>query len=125
MENEIPTVEKPINKWIISQINQKIGDATEALEGFQTRKALQAGLFLFRKDVDYYLNRITSIEQEEKDTLTYINENKVYLIKPYTYINNSGLVIKYLLSFLNINTKNILVLVDDINLKFCEIRLRY
>ena len=72
LENEIPTVEKPINKWIISQINQKIGDATEALEGFQTRKALQAGLFLFRKDVDYYLNRITSIEQEEKDTLTYI-----------------------------------------------------
>lgn len=56
---------------------------------------------------------------------TYINENKVYLIKPHTYINNSGLVIKYLLSFLNINTKNILVLVDDINLKFCEIRLRY
>ena len=83
LENEIPTVEKPINKWIISQINQKIAVATEALEGFQTRKALQSSLFLFRKDVDYYLNRITEVEQEEKDTLTYIINTWIRLLSPF------------------------------------------
>ena len=61
IENNAPIVEKPINKWIISQINRKISTATDALEKFQTRKALQSSLFLFRKDVDYYLNRITII----------------------------------------------------------------
>ncbi len=64
--NSIPEVEKPINKWIISQINQKIQTATDALEGFQTRKALQASLFLFRKDVDYYLNRVSEVQMRKK-----------------------------------------------------------
>ena len=95
LENEIPTVEKPINKWIISQINQKIGEATEALEGFQTRKALQAGLFLFRKDVDYYLNRITSIEQEEKDTLTYIVNTWIRLLSPFVPYTTEEIWDKY------------------------------
>ena len=95
LENEIPTVEKPINKWIISQINQKIGEATEALEGFQTRKALQAGLFLFRKDVDYYLNRITSIEQEEKETLTYIVNTWIRLLSPFVPYTTEEIWDKY------------------------------
>ncbi|MCD7781539.1 MAG: leucine--tRNA ligase [Methanosphaera sp.] len=83
LENTIPEVEKPINKWIISQINNKIQVATDALEGFQTRKALQASLFLYRKDVDYYLSRITSITQEEKDTLTYIVNTWIRLLSPF------------------------------------------
>lgn len=83
LDNEIPEVEKPINKWIISQINKKISIATEALEGFQTRKALQASLFLFRKDIDYYLNRITTISDEEKETLTYITNTWIRLLSPF------------------------------------------
>ncbi len=82
-DNTIPEVEKPINKWIISQINKKVEEATEALEGFQTRKALQASLFLFRKDVDYYLNRLTEIAQEEKETLTYIVNTWIRLLSPF------------------------------------------
>ncbi len=83
LENEIPSVEKPINKWIISQINNKIEVETEALEGFQTRKALQACLFLFRKDVDHYFNRITDIGEEEKATLTYILNTWIRLLSPF------------------------------------------
>lgn len=82
-ENEIPNVEKPINKWIISQINRKIVEATEALEGFQTRKALQASLFLMRKDIDYYLKRITEITDEEKQTLIYIINTWIRLLSPF------------------------------------------
>ena len=83
LENEIPKVEKPINKWIISQINKKISIATEALDGFQTRKALQASLFLFRKDVDHYFNRITEISDEEKATLIYILNTWIRLLSPF------------------------------------------
>ncbi|MBE6493517.1 MAG: leucine--tRNA ligase [Methanosphaera stadtmanae] len=83
LENEIPSVEKPINKWIISQINNKIEVETEALDGFQTRKALQASLFLFRKDVDHYFNRITDIGDEEKATLTYILNTWIRLLSPF------------------------------------------
>ena len=95
LENEIPKVEKPINKWIISQINQKIGVATEALEGFQTRKALQSSLFLFRKDVDYYLNRITEIEEEEKETLTYIINTWIRLLSPFVPYTTEEIWDKY------------------------------
>ncbi len=81
--NSIPEVEKPINKWIISQINQKIQTATDALEGFQTRKALQASLFLFRKDVEYYLNRVSEVTDEEKETLIYILNTWIRLLAPF------------------------------------------
>ena len=83
LEDKAPQVTKSINKWIISQINQKISEATEALEGFQTRKALQASLFLFRKDIDHYLNRITRIESEEKETLKYILNTWIRLLSPF------------------------------------------
>lgn len=95
LNNEIPTVTKSLNKWIISQINQKIGMATEALEGFQTRKALQASLFLFRKDVDYYLNRITSIESEEKETLKYILNTWIRLLSPFVPYTTEEIWDKY------------------------------
>lgn len=83
IENNAPIVKKPINKWIISQINRKISTATDALEKFQTRKALQSSLFLFRKDVDYYLNRITIIGEEEKETLIYLVNTWIRLLSPF------------------------------------------
>ncbi|AWX32724.1 leucine--tRNA ligase [Methanosphaera sp. BMS] len=83
VENEVPKVNKAINKWIISQVNKNIGVATQALEGFQTRKALQSSLFLFRKDVDHYLNRITEVSSEEKDTLNYIVNVWIRLLAPF------------------------------------------
>ena len=79
----MPNVTKPINKWILSQINQKIAESTEALEGFQTRKALQSSLFLYRKDVDYYLSRITDVGDEEKETLNYILNTWIRLLSPF------------------------------------------
>ena len=94
-ENSIPNVEKSINKWIISQVNKKIEEATEALEGFQTRKALQASLFLFRKDVDHYLNRITDIGSEEKETLNYILNTWIRLLSPFVPYSTEEIWEKY------------------------------
>lgn len=76
---------KFINKWILSQVNQRIKNVTEALEKFQTRKALQEGFFLFRKDVDHYLKRVKPwIELEEtKEILRYVMKVWVKLVAPF------------------------------------------
>ncbi|MBI1932725.1 MAG: aminoacyl-tRNA hydrolase [Ignavibacteriales bacterium] len=46
------------------------------------------------------------------------------LIKPTTYVNNSGLVIKYLLEKYDIKSDDILVIYDDVNLDLGNIRIR-
>lgn len=82
-------IKKPINAWLLSQVNMRIKDATEALEGFQTRKALQEALFLFKKDIDHYLHRIEhelddmQTRQEISNVLTYVLSNWIRLMAPF------------------------------------------
>ena len=64
-----------------------------------------------------------------KDKYAYISEIKnnntnLYLIKPTTYMNKSGIAVDHWLKELNIKKKDILILVDDINLPFATLRLR-
>ncbi len=86
---ELGEVKKPINKWILSQFNMRIKDATEALEGFQTRKALQELLFIFKKDIDHYFHRIEhelddgETKKEISNVLTYILSGWVRLMSPF------------------------------------------
>ncbi len=74
-----PKVEKPINKWMLAQVNMRINEATEALEGFQTRKALQDAFFLFKKDIDHFFYRIEH-ETEDKIAMKEISEVMVYIL---------------------------------------------
>lgn len=82
-------IELPINAWILSQLNQRIKDATEALEGFQTRKALQEALFLFKKDVDHYFYRIepelndANVRNEISNVLIHVLGNWIRLMAPF------------------------------------------
>lgn len=77
-------IEMPINSWILSQVNMRIRDATQALEGFQTRKALQEVLFLFKKDIDYYFRRIEGeLNSEISNVLIYILNNWIRLMSPF------------------------------------------
>lgn len=46
------------------------------------------------------------------------------LLKPSTYVNRSGKAVRYWLQKKKINKKNLLVIVDDMNLQFGQIRLR-
>lgn len=48
---------RPIDRWLISRLNRRIADATEALEGFQTRKALQTIFYELFNDVAWYMRR--------------------------------------------------------------------
>ena len=85
----VQEVKKPINNWILSQFNMRIKDATEALEGFQTRKALQELLFIFKKDIDHYFHRIEhelndeETKKEISNVLTYILSSWIRLMAPF------------------------------------------
>lgn len=46
------------------------------------------------------------------------------LAKPTTYVNNSGIAVKDLKSFYNIPVKDVLVVVDDINIEEFDFRLK-
>ncbi len=74
-----PKVDKPINKWMLAQVNMRIMEATEALEGFQTRKALQDSFFLFKKDIDHFFYRINH-ETEDQTAMEEIAEVLVYVL---------------------------------------------
>ncbi|HMK54251.1 MAG TPA: leucine--tRNA ligase [Methanobacteriaceae archaeon] len=87
---DAPTVTNSINTWMVSQVNQRVKDATEALEGFQTRKALQESLFLFKKDIDHYLYRVDvqmndpDTKEEIADVLAYVLGIWIRLLAPFT-----------------------------------------
>jgi leucyl-tRNA synthetase len=87
---EAPDVSKSINSWMISQVNQRVRDATHALEGFQTRKALQEALFLLKKDIDHYLHRVDhelkegNGKEEINQVLAYVLGIWIRLMAPFT-----------------------------------------
>ncbi len=51
-------------------------------------------------------------------------EERIFLLKPYTYMNLSGLAVAQLASYYKISSDDILVLVDDMDLPLGKIRLR-
>jgi PTH1 family peptidyl-tRNA hydrolase len=53
-----------------------------------------------------------------------INKNEIYLLKPLTYMNLSGLSVKEIMKDFDIPLENILIVVDDISLDFGKLRLR-
>lgn len=54
----------------------------------------------------------------------FIGREKVILMKPQTYMNNSGVAIKEAANFYKIPVENIIVIVDDIDIDFASIRIR-
>lgn len=53
-----------------------------------------------------------------------IDGKKVLLIKPSTYMNNSGLSIREAINFYKVEMKDLLVIYDDIDIDFGSIRIR-
>ncbi len=49
---------------------------------------------------------------------------QLYLIKPNTYMNNSGKAVRYWLQYLQVPREHSLVIVDDIALPFGKLRIR-
>ena len=79
---------RTIDLWMISQLNQHIKASTEALEVFQTRKALQESLFLLKKDIDHYLYRVNHLLDKKDPAVIYVLstvlESWIRLLAPFT-----------------------------------------
>jgi PTH1 family peptidyl-tRNA hydrolase len=55
---------------------------------------------------------------------TNINENIVFLLKPMTYMNDSGIAVKEIKDFYNISVDNIFVFHDEIDLNPGDVRIK-
>ena len=79
---------RTIDLWMISQLNQHIKKATDALEVFQTRQALQEALFLLKKDIDHYLYRVKHLLDSQDPAIIYVLstalESWIRLLAPFT-----------------------------------------
>ncbi|WP_077368924.1 aminoacyl-tRNA hydrolase [Anaerosalibacter sp. Marseille-P3206] len=53
-----------------------------------------------------------------------IGNEKVFLVKPQTYMNNSGISVLDLYNYYKIPIENIIVIVDDIDIEFGTIRIK-
>lgn len=53
-----------------------------------------------------------------------INNEKVILVKPTTFMNNSGIAVAQIKNFYKIPLENILVFHDDLDLDFCKIKCK-
>ena len=55
---------------------------------------------------------------------TNINENVVFILKPMTYMNDSGIAVKEIKDFYNISVDNIFVFHDEIDLNPGDVRVK-
>ncbi len=53
-----------------------------------------------------------------------IGNEKVMLVKPQTFMNNSGISVRELFQFYKVPVENIIIVVDDIDIDFAAIRVK-
>jgi PTH1 family peptidyl-tRNA hydrolase len=67
------------------------------------------------------------VKKQEKEALTgsfHLQGDKVILAKPQTYMNNSGLPVRKLIDWYNIDVQDILIIYDDLDLKVGQMRIK-
>lgn len=75
--------------------------------------------------VDYYSQELNIKLTENKKFQSYIYKDKeIILLKPMTYMNNSGLAIKKVVDFYDIEKKDIIIIYDDLDMEYGKIRIR-
>lgn len=78
--------------------------------------------------LDYFAQKLCLDFKESSgeylQTTGEINGQKFLLVKPVTYVNNSGIAIQQILNKFEILPENLLVVCDDTNLKKYELRIR-
>lgn len=78
--------------------------------------------------IDYFAKKNNvSIDKEKYNGLyiqTVINDEKVILLKPQSYMNLSGEVVRKYIDYFKINIEDILIINDDLDMNFGKIRLR-
>lgn len=87
---------------------------------------------LTRHNIGFQIVDQLAVEHQAKfqiDRLAFVASftykgRSIYLIKPTTYMNNSGKAVQYWINHLKISIEHSLVVVDDLALPFGKLRLR-
>lgn len=56
---------------------------------------------------------------------TFINGEKILLVKPYTYMNKSGEVVRKVIDFYDVDLEDVIVIYDDLAFDFGSIKIKY
>lgn len=64
-----------------------------------------------------------NIDKKEFAALTAKN-NQVILVKPQTYMNNSGEAVSQIMKYYHVDINDLLIIYDDLDLKYGQLRLR-
>ena len=54
-----------------------------------------------------------------------VGDQKIYAIKPLTFMNNSGICIRELIEYFKINSEDVIVFHDDLDLDFAKIKAKF
>ena len=54
-----------------------------------------------------------------------ISNKKVYVIKPLTFMNNSGICIREIIEYFKINVEDVIVFHDDLDVDFAKIKVKF
>ena len=78
--------------------------------------------------IDYFTSQINSEDYidkfNSKYTLVRINDNKIHIIKPQTYMNRSGVSVRNCKDFFKIAPNNIIVVYDDMDLALGSLKIK-
>ena len=81
--------------------------------------------FMILESLEKFYNTSKFIKKFKSEYLkTNINENVVFLLKPMTYMNDSGIAVKEIKDFYNISVDNIFVFHDEIDLNPGDVRVK-
>lgn len=84
-----------------------------------------------RHNIGYMIiDNFVNSDNWKKESLAYvlkqtINNENVLFIKPTTYMNLSGQAVQYYLNYYKIDTKDLLVIQDDMDLDIGKVRLKF
>ena len=84
-EGETPAVDdrRPIDRWLLSTLQATVREATEALEGFETRTASQAVFYGFEENLRWYRRRADLERPGARATLREVLRARLRLLAPF------------------------------------------
>lgn len=80
------------------------------------------------KCVDYFSNKhnikISRLKFKSQIGEGFINGEKVLIVKPTTFMNNSGIALREIRDYYDLTPHDFIVVVDDVAIEFGEIRIK-
>ncbi len=107
---------KPTYDWLI------VGLGNPGLQYAETRHNvgfMTADLFMNKNNGEFTKNKMQSLFGECK-----LKNNRILVMKPQTFMNNSGTAVQAVSSFYKIPNDRIIVVCDDINLDVGKLRIK-